>query len=240
MEYGIQMYGVRDMASENFEKAVREVSKLGYSNLEFAGFFDRTAEQVVRLLEENNVRVSGTHSSLDDLINNYDSTVDFHKAIGNKLYIIPGYKLSCQSEIDYFVEWVNKLNDKLALDGITLAFHNHWKEFVPNADGSVAFEQILYRTDIKLEVDTYWAFIGMNNPITLLDRVADRLVAIHIKDGDADKNGTPLGMGDAPVKEVYEKALSLGLPLIVESETCNPSGIKEAEICMNYLKSLEK
>ena len=91
-----------------------------------------------------------------------------------------------------------------------------------------------------LEIDTYWAYVGMKNPVALLERLKDRVKVIHVKDGDADGNGTPLGMGTAPVADVYAKAIEMGLPMVVESETCKPDGMTEAEICIKYLKSLEK
>ena len=109
----------------------------------------------------------------------------------------------------------------------------------PNADGSVAMEQIVCRTNLKLEVDTYWAFVGMKNPVSFLERVQDRLIAVHMKDGSPDGHGTPLGMGDAPVAEVYEWVKAHNIPMVVESETCTPDGMTEAKICIEYLKSLE-
>ena len=240
MKYGIQLYSVRDLAEKNLEEAVRRVAELGYSSVEFAGFFGRTPEQVCRMLEENNIGLSSTHSSFDDLVNKYDETVAYHKAIGNSLYIIPGYDLSSQEKLDCFIEKINPLSKRLAADGITLAYHNHAHEFQINADGSHIYDQLLYRTDLKLEVDTYWAFVGMKDPIALLKRVADRLVCIHIKDGSASGEGTPLGMGEAPVGEVYRYAAENNIPMVVESETCKPDGITEAKICIEYLRSLEK
>lgn len=240
MDYGIQLYSVRDLAEKSLEEAVRRVAALGYSSVEFAGFFGRSAEQVCEMLKENGLQVSSTHSGLDELVNNYEETVAFHKAIGNSLYIIPGYDLSSQEKLDSFTEKVNALSPRLRADGITLAYHNHAHEFELNKDGSLIYEQLLYRTDLKLEVDTYWAYVGMKNPIELLKRISDRLVCIHIKDGSADGAGEPLGRGTAPVEEVYRYAAENGIPMIVESETCKPDGITEAEICIEYLRSLEK
>ena len=239
MEYGLQLYSVRDLTGENFEEAVRKVAALGYKFVETAGFFGRTAEQFNALMEETGLRLSGTHTGLKGLLEDYEGTLAFHKAIGNKNYIIPGHPLSNQAEIDSFVAHVNELQPKLAAEGITLAFHNHHREFIPNADGSVAMEQIVYRTGLKLEVDTYWAFVGMKNPIAFLERVKDRLIFVHMKDGSPDGHGTPLGMGDAPVAEVYNWVRAQGIPMVVESETCKPDGITEAKICIEYLKSLE-
>ena len=235
---GIQLYSVRDSMKDDFEGTVKRVGELGYSSVEFAGFFDRTPDQINKLLADCKLTVSGTHSGFDDLVNKYDETVAYHKAIGNKYYIIPGYDLWSQEKLDKFVEQVNPLCEKLAKEGITLAFHNHNKEFEVLENGEMVYEQLIYRTNLKFEVDTYWAFVGMKNPIGLLERLGDRVIAIHVKDGDANKNGKPLGLGEAPVKDVVAYAEAKGIPMVVESETCTPSGLAEAEICINYYQSL--
>ena len=236
MNCGIQLYGVRDLAETGLDKAIKAVADLGYKSVEFAGFFDNSADAVCDMLKNNGIEIFGTHSSLNDLVNDYDSTVAYHKAIGNKYFIIPGFKLRNQQEIDYFVDTVNELYPKLKADGITLGFHNHAGEVRPNADGSVALEQMIYRTDIALEIDAYWAYVGMGDPIALMERVKSRLIAIHIKDGDSEGNGFPLGLGTAPVADVYRFGVENNIPLVVESETCNPSGIEEARICIEYLR----
>jgi hypothetical protein len=50
--------------------------------------------------------------------------------------------------------------------------------------------------------------------------------------------GIPLGQGEAPVKAVIDYAAKNGLAMVVESETLNPSGLAEAEACMEFLKSV--
>ena len=240
MDYSIQLYSVRDSMETDFEGTLKRVSKLGYKYVEFAGFYGRTAEEVNALLAKYNLKISGTHSSFDDLINNFDETVAFHKAIGNKNYIVPAYGLHNQAEIDFFVEKADEISRKLKAEGIKLGYHNHSGEFKMSADGSVAYEQLIYRTDIMLELDTFWAFVGMKDPVALMDRLGDRIGVIHIKDGTVGGNGKPLGMGDAPIEAVYEKAREMGIPMVVESETVTPSGLEEARICIEYLRSIEK
>ena len=51
--------------------------------------------------------------------------------------------------------------------------------------------------------------------------------------------GIPLGEGEAPVAAVREKAIELGFIMVVESETLTPSGLDEAQRCINYLNSLD-
>ena len=241
MDYGIQMYSIRDYCKENgFEAGVAKMAEQGYKLIEPAGFYDLTAEEVNAILKKYDVKICSTHSSLDDLVNDFEGTVAFHKAIGNKTYIIPGYSTRNQQKLDYFVEKINELQPKLEAEGITLAFHNHHREFLPNEDGGQAYDQLIYRTNIKLQIDMFWAFVGMKDPIALMEKVKDRLIGMHMKDGFANGEGTPLGMGEAPVADVYAKAVEMGLPMVVESETQTPDGPTETKICIDYLRSLEK
>lgn len=240
MEYGIQLYSVRDLTEKNMDEALRQVSELGYKFVEFAGFFGIPAEEIKAMLEKYGLKVSGTHTGWREIADHFEETVAYHKAIGNKNIIIPGGDFSDQTKLDALIDMINEFQPKLAAEGITLGYHNHHKEFLPNKDGSNIEDQLIYRTNVMLEIDTYWAYVGMKNPVALLERLKDRVKVIHIKDGDAEGNGTPLGMGTAPVADVYAKAIEMGLPMVVESETCKPDGMTEAKICIEYLKSLEK
>ena len=240
MEYGIQLYSVRDLTEKNMDEALRQVSELGYKFVEFAGFFGIPAEEIKAMLEKYGLKVSGTHTGWREIADHFEETVAYHKAIGNKNIIIPGGDFSDQKKLDALIDMINEFQPNLAAEGITLGFHNHHREFLPNKDGSNIEDQLIYRTNVMLEIDTYWAYVGMKNPVALLERLKDRVKVIHVKDGDAEGNGTPLGMGTAPVADVYAKAIEMGLPMVVESETCKPDGMTEAKICIEYLKSLEK
>ena len=240
MEYGIQLYSIRDLTAKSMDEALRRVSELGYKFVEFAGFFGIPAGEIKAMLNKYGLRVSGTHTSWEEIAYRFEETVAYHKAIGNKNIIIPGGHFETQAKIDAFVKMINEFQPKLAAEGITLGYHNHAREFLPNKDGSNIEDQLIYRTNIELEIDTYWAFVGKTDPVAVLDRLGERVKVIHIKDGYADGRGTPLGMGEAPVAAVYAKAVQMGIPMVVESETCKPDGITEAKICIEYLRSLEK
>ena len=67
MRYGLQLYSVRDAMRADFEGTLKYVASVGYESVEFAGFFGRTPEQVNAVLEETGLRLSGTHSSWEDL-----------------------------------------------------------------------------------------------------------------------------------------------------------------------------
>ena len=130
---------------------------------------------------------------------------------------------------------------RLAAHGLKLGYHNHAFEFEPLEDGTTLMERFFTQTDLLLQLDTFWVYAGGADPVAWMERVnaAGRLPVIHIKDGYADGEGMPLGRGTAPVKEVYRKAVELGVPMVVESETLTPSGMEEARVCVEFLKELE-
>ncbi len=239
VKYGIQLYSMRDLAEKDFDAAVAKAAEIGYSMIEFAGFFGRTAEQVVSLLQKNGIEIFGTHTGIYDLVNDFEGTLKFHKAIGNGNYIIPHHNMRNKAEIDEFVDLVNKYQPMLEAEGIKLGYHNHSMEWLPNEDGLIPNEELFRRTNIGFEIDTFWAYNAGRDPVELMEQYKDRLLSIHIKDGFRGGRGMPLGKGEAPVKAVYEKALELDVPMIVESETCDPSGADEAQVCFDCLKSFE-
>ncbi len=239
VKYGIQLYSMRDLAEADFDAAVAKAAEIGYSMIEFAGFFGRTAEQVVSLLQKNGIEIFGTHTGIYDLVNDFEGTLKFHKAIGNGNYIIPHHNMRNKAEIDEFVDLVNKYQPMLEAEGIKLGYHNHSMEWLPNEDGLIPNEELFRRTNIGFEIDTFWAYNAGRDPVELMEQFRDRLLSIHIKDGFKGGRGMPLGKGEAPVKAVYEKALELDVPMIVESETCDPSGADEAQVCFDCLKSFE-
>ncbi|MBO7175735.1 MAG: sugar phosphate isomerase/epimerase, partial [Clostridia bacterium] len=67
MEYGIQMYSLRDLTPNDMEGALRTVAALGYKKVEYAGFFNNTAAQIVTWMDRFGLSVSGTHTGWQEL-----------------------------------------------------------------------------------------------------------------------------------------------------------------------------
>lgn len=240
MDYGLQLYSVRDVTGSDLEGTLKKVAEIGYRYVEFAGFFGHSAEEVKAMLDRYGLIVSGTHSGLGDLDADFAGTVKYHKTIGNTNYIVPGAPTWTAAELDETIEKLNKYQPMLEAEGIRLAYHNHDGEFKPNADGQIPHEEMERRTNIDFQIDTFWAFVAGKDPVEVITRLKDRVHVIHLKDGLRNGHGYALGEGEAPVAAVRAKAIELGMHMVVESETLQPDGISEVTRCINYLKSLEK
>ena len=241
MKYGLQLYSVRDITEKDLKGALQAVAEMGYSFVEFAGFFGHSAEEVKGWLDQYGLTASGTHTGMDALGDDVlEETIAYHKAIGCQDIIIPGTRLETREDVDAFVDRVGYLIPRLREEGIRLHYHNHDQEFRPNRDGLIPEEEMLARTDILLEVDTYWAFAAGKDPVVFLQEHKDRIQVIHLKDGKGGDSCASLGQGIAPVAAVRKAALDLGLAMVVESEGLEPTGLEEVKRCIDFLKDEDR
>ena len=251
-EYGLQMYSVRDITKDSMRMALERVAKMGYSHVEFAGFFDYTAEQIRIWLDTFGLTASGTHTGLDALTpENIGATIAYHKAIGCNHLIVPGANWKTEEKLNANIDALNAAQPILAEAGISLGYHNHSGEFLVTPYGKVIEEEIIARTSIDLEIDTFWSFNAGVDTIALLDRLADRINTVHLKDGiptppenrtyadwHSGVRGLSVGSGKAPVREVCAWAEKHGAKVVIESEGLDPTGLEEVGRCIDFLKSM--
>lgn len=253
-KYGIQMYSVRDVSQTDLRGALKQVAEMGYDHVEFAGFFGHAAEDVKSWLEEYGLECSGTHTGIDAILpETIDETIAYHKAIGCDALIVPGCDWSTREKTENVIAVLNAADKKLAEHGIKLGYHNHSREFLPTADGIVFEDEVLGKTAVALEIDTFWLFNAGFDVIAYLEEHKDRINRLHLKDGiptpaenrcydkvHDDVTGTALGEGKAPVEAVREWAMQNGVAMVVESEGLTPTGPEEVKRCIDYLHGLDK
>jgi sugar phosphate isomerase/epimerase len=95
--------------------------------------------------------------------------------------------------------------------GVRVGYHNHAQELEIVHNGTTALELLASHLDdaVVLEVDTYWAAVGGQDPVELLKRLGDRVTAVHVKDGPATPDPldqVPVGQGDLAVREILAAA----------------------------------
>ena len=251
-EYGLQLYSIRDI-SRDLPRALCKVAAMGYRGVEFAGFFGYSASEVKAALDAASLIAIGTHTSISELAKDriYE-TIEYHKAIGCGHLTVPGANWSTLADMQRNIEMLREAAPILRAEGIELGYHNHSSEFFITPYGRTVEDEIIKSTDINLEIDTFWLYNAGIDPVSYIEKHRDRIKLIHLKDGisrcgvGADfKNsfngarGRSLGKGDCPVKEIREAALGYGIGMIVESEDLAPTGLIEAERCIEYLRSLE-
>ena len=253
IEYGLQMYSVRDITKDDLKGALKQVAEMGYKYVEFAGFFENTAEDVKAWLDEYGLVASGTHTKLDALTpENIAETIRYHKVIGCTNLIVPSAKWKTAEQMEENIAALNAAQKQLADAGITLGYHNHSGEFYETPYGKIVEDELIARTDIAIEIDTFWLFNAGIDPVPYLEAHKDRIRVIHLKDGLVQRDGNgcfenakngavgkSVGSGDAPVVAVRSWAVENNILMVIESEGLDPTGPEEVKRCIDFLRSLE-
>jgi sugar phosphate isomerase/epimerase len=120
-------------------------------------------------------------------------------------------RFASADEIAATADALNEAARHALSSGVRIGYHNHAHELSMQIDGVTALERLAARLDpaVALEVDTYWAAVGGADPVALLERLGERVVALHLKDGPfttqtADQ--VPLGQGRLPVSGILAAA----------------------------------
>ena len=85
---GIQLYTVRDQMKADFEGTLARVAQIGYKEVEFAGYFDRSPADVRAILERNGLSAPATHL-MSDNPDGWKKAVDLAKAVGHDYLVAP-------------------------------------------------------------------------------------------------------------------------------------------------------
>ena len=59
---GLQLYSLRVECKSDLPGMLAAVSKIGYKGVEFAGYHDRSAKELRKMLDDNNLVACGTHT----------------------------------------------------------------------------------------------------------------------------------------------------------------------------------
>jgi sugar phosphate isomerase/epimerase len=198
---GIQLYTVRDVLKQDFEGTLSRIGAIGYREVEFAGYFDHTPEQVKAALASAGLTAPATHVGPDNLDKGWDAVVHTAKAVGHEYVIVAWIPEERRKTIDDWkriAEQLNQAGTACRAAGLQFAYHNHDFEFVP-IDGRVPYDILLENTDaslVKLELDLFWITFAGGDPLAQFARSPGRFPLVHVKDM------TPKPTPDAPPERV--------------------------------------
>ncbi|MBE2319324.1 sugar phosphate isomerase/epimerase [Solirubrobacter sp. CPCC 204708] len=194
---GIQLYSLRRLMPNNDRQAVRRMfnwlGRAGYTEVEMAGYYGFTAQQVRNWVDAAGLRAVSGHDGFDLNAPDgqweaaYEKTLEGAKTMGQQytgLAWFPGPYTA-----DYFHHLAERMNKaaKMASEaGLQFFYHNHDFEF-SNKDeaGKPLYDILLNETDanlVKFELDLYWIVVGGESPIDYLSRDPARYPLYHVKD----------------------------------------------------------
>ncbi|MBN1126663.1 MAG: TIM barrel protein, partial [Sedimentisphaerales bacterium] len=130
---GLQLYSVRKDCAEDLPGTIEKVAKMGYEGVEFAGYYDYSAKDLRKMLDDNGLKCCGTHTQMTTLEgDNLAGTIEFNKILDNKYLIVPWLDPEKHKTIQDWkntAEVFNELATKVKPHGMMVGYHNHTHEF---------------------------------------------------------------------------------------------------------------
>jgi sugar phosphate isomerase/epimerase len=184
---GVQLYTVRDQMKADFDGTIAKVAAIGYKEVEFAGYFDHTPQQVRAVLDRNGLTSPSCHVEYAVLGDKWPSVIESSKIIGQSYIVCPWISEELRKQPDIWqraAETFNRAGEISKKSGIQFAYHNHWFEFLP-VNGKLPYDMLLEQCDpdlVKMELDLCWITVAGADPLTYFNRYPGRFPLVHVKD----------------------------------------------------------
>ena len=79
---GVQLYTVRAEMAKDFEGSLEKVAAIGYKEVEFAGYYNKSPKDVRATLDRYGLAAPSAHASLADIQTKLDQTIETAKPCG--------------------------------------------------------------------------------------------------------------------------------------------------------------
>ena len=95
---GMQLYTVRDAMAKDFDGTLAKVAELGYKEVEFAGYFNKTPQDVKASLAKAGLTSPSTHIGYDLLGDKFAKVIEDSRIIGHSFIVNPWIDESIRSQ----------------------------------------------------------------------------------------------------------------------------------------------
>jgi sugar phosphate isomerase/epimerase len=186
---GVQLYTVRGAMQSDFDGTLARVAKIGYREVEFAGYFGHSAKDISALLAKNGLTSPSCHVDYNVVEKKWAEQIEVSHTIGHRFIVCPWIEEKQRVEADGYkraAELFQKAGEQSLKAGIQFAYHNHTFEFQPSqALGGKLPYDVLLATDpkyVKMELDLCWISVAGKDPVEYFNKYPGRFPLVHVKD----------------------------------------------------------
>jgi sugar phosphate isomerase/epimerase len=187
---GVQLYTVRTLLEKDFEGTLANVAAIGYTEVEFAGYFNQTPQQVRAVLERHRLKAPSAHIDYPSLTGDkWSRAIEAAHTIGHTYLVNAWVDESIRNQPDAWkgiADTFNQAGEVSKRAGIQFAYHNHNFEFTPRQDtgGRPPYDVLLESCDpalVKMEMDLCWISAASKDPLEYFRRYPGRFPLVHVK-----------------------------------------------------------
>ena len=248
---GLQLYSLRDDISDKGILPVLEtVSKMGYVNLETAGYGDgkiygMKPSEFKKACDDLGMRMTSAHlgqsfnkEKESEIMAWWSKAIEAHAEAGCKYMVQPFMSVNDQTTLDdikMYCDYFYTVGLNAAGANIKFGYHNHDFEF-KKIDDQVIYDFMLKNTSpdhVFFQMDVYWVMRGGYSAVDYLKNYAGRFPVLHIK--DEKEIGAS---GQMEFQPIFEAAYAQGMKdWYVEVERYNLPPVESVKQSYDFLNN---
>ncbi len=253
-DIGLQVYSLRGNMKEDVAGTLKAIADMGYKNLELASysngkFYGMEPAEFRKLVEGLGMKITSSHLSKSLNKEDYAGTmawwneaIEAHNELGVPYMVLPSPPIALETattaDLDDMIAYLEDIGVNCNAVGIRFGYHNHKKEFLTVND-TVIYDYLVQKSDptrVFFELDVYWAQEGGANPVELINKYADRIPLLHIKD---DKEIGASGKMD--FKSIFDAAYANGnlQGYFVEQEAYSGDPLESVKQSFDFLNNAD-
>jgi len=210
---GIQLYTLRRNAQTDLAGTLGQIAKIGYKEIEFAGYYGHAPAEVRSILDANGLTAPSTHAGIDVIEKTPDKLFSESRIVGHEWITVPSLPPGPKNTADDWkriADQFNKAAAQVKSAGFRFAFHNHNAELKKVGD-ITGLDVLIDSTDpslVSYEMDIYWVVNGGGDPLAFLQRYPNRFKMLHVKDsmGPPDHKMVDVGVGTINFGKIFAAA----------------------------------
>src|SRR5262245_6549816 len=220
---GMQLYTVRADMGKDFDGTLAKVAAIGYKEVEFAGYYGRSAYELRDVLKRHGLTAPAAHIDYPTVSDpaKWAKALDDARVIGHRFLVNPWIDEPVRNQPDFWKRAADTYNTAAAAaqkHGIQFCYHNHNFEFYPRADagGKTPMDVLLESCDpklVKIELDLCWIAATGKDPLEYFQRYPGRFPLVHVK----GLKKVPAASADpTPIAEVLRELTDVGTDDVVD------------------------
>jgi len=200
---GLQTYSLGpELAGDKTAEGFKRLHDMGFSYVELAGFCGHSASEMKKIVDDAGIKVMSSHlnpntngekyskANKQQIVDFWKKAIDEHAIFGMPYIVQPGLpRIDTIDDAKNVAECFNAAGEVAKKAGLKWGYHNHDREFsFVKGEGSRdrQIEEIfITETDpalVCIELDVYWTVMGRQDPVEWINKYADRIELLHIKD----------------------------------------------------------
>ncbi len=248
---GLELYTVRDALQKDFEGTLAQVAKIGYKEVELAGYFAHIPEfnpspkRTREILDADGLAAPASHVPYSALSpEKWPRVIETSKILGHGYVVNPSIDREVLKQPDGWKRAAadfNRAGEESQKAGIQFAYHNHVEEFKALADGKLPYDILLSESDpklVKMEMDLGWAHVAGIDPLKYFAEYPGRFPLVHVKDFDKNGTMTEVGSGVVDWKGIFAKSDLAGIKHYFVEHDNPKSPFESIQTSYAYLKDL--